>query len=334
MDLRVIWFILVAVLFMGFFFLEGFDFGVGVLLPFVGKKDVEKRIVMNTIGPFWDGNEVWLITAGGAIFAAFPNLYATMFSGFYLALLVVLVALIVRGVTFEFRSKRESETWRRTWDTALFVSSLLLAVLWGVALANLIKGVPVDSKMNYTGGFFDLLSVYTLLAGITSLLVFTYHGSVFLSLRLEGELKKRAEGYAEKLGYASIAAAVLLAAASFFYTDLYKSILAIVFVVISLCALVVSRIMVQSRRTGYAMALNGVSIATGVGALFAGLFPNLMVSSITKAYSLTIYNASSSSHTLRIMTIVAFTLVPIVLAYQIWTYYIFRKRVTQKDIEY
>ncbi|MDP4091635.1 MAG: cytochrome d ubiquinol oxidase subunit II, partial [Bacillota bacterium] len=192
MDLAAVWFVLIAVLFIGFFFLEGFDFGVGILLWFLGKKDEERRAIVNSIGPFWDGNEVWLITAGGAIFAAFPIWYATMFSGFYLALLVVLTALILRGVYFEFRSKRESGIWRRNWDIIMVVSSALLAVLWGTAMANLIKGVPIDDKMNYAGGFFDLISIYTIFAGITSLLVFLFHGAIFINLKTEGAIRERA----------------------------------------------------------------------------------------------------------------------------------------------
>jgi cytochrome d ubiquinol oxidase subunit II len=192
MDLGIIWFILIGVLFTGFFFLEGFDFGVGILLLLIGKKDTDRRIIINTIGPVWDGNEVWLITAGGAIFAAFPNWYATMFSGFYLALLVVLIALILRGVAFEFRSKDESEKWRNGWDKVIFVSSLLLAILFGVALSNFIKGVPIDQTMNYVGGFFDLISIYTLVAGITTLLVFIFHGAVFLALKAEESIAEKA----------------------------------------------------------------------------------------------------------------------------------------------
>jgi cytochrome d ubiquinol oxidase subunit II len=334
MDLNTIWFILISILFIGFFFLEGFDFGVGILLPFIGKKDAERRVVINTIGPFWDGNEVWIITAGGAIFAAFPNWYATMFSGFYLALLLILVALILRGVAFEFRSKKESKKWRSNWDYILCGSSFLLAILWGVAMANLIKGVPIDKTMNFTGGFFNLISPYTLAAGITSLLVFSFHGAVFLTLRTEGIIKDRARSAALKIGIFTVAAAALLIVLTAFQTDLFKSRIAWAAAVLGALLLLISWLLVNNKRLKLAMVLSGAAIAFGVAALFLGLFPRVMVSTISPEFSLTIYNASSSAKTLSLMTKVALVFVPIVLAYQTWTYYIFRKRVTVKDLEY
>lgn len=334
MDLGNIWFALIGVLFIGFFFLEGFDFGVGILLMILGKKDTERRIIINTIGPVWDGNEVWLITAGGAIFAAFPNWYATMFSGFYLAFLVVLVALITRGVAFEFRSKNESKNWRNGWDKVIFTSSLLLAILFGVALANLIKGVPIDGTMNYVGGFFDLISVYTLMAGITTLLVFTFHGAVYLSLKADKTIEKRALKIAKPLGISAIIADVFLILLTFMETDLFNSKLALGAAVVALVALILSWLLVSNGRSKKAMLTNGLSIAFGVAALFLGLFPRVMISSISPEYNLTIANASSSIHTLTIMSRVALVFVPIVLAYQGWTYWIFRKRVTTKDLKY
>ena len=191
MELNVIWFILLTVLFIGFFFLEGFDYGVGALLPFLGKTDLERRIVINTIGPVWDGNEVWMITAGGAMFAAFPHVYATLFSGFYLALFLMLVALIGRGVAFEFRSKEEYPQWRATWDWLIFFGSVIPAVLWGVTVTNLIQGVPIDAKMHFVGSFFDLLSPYTLVGGVACLFGFIFHGAIYLNLKTEGELRGR-----------------------------------------------------------------------------------------------------------------------------------------------
>lgn len=334
MDLNIVWFILVSILFIGFFFLEGFDFGVGILLPFLGKDEKDRRIIINTIGPFWDGNEVWLITAGGAIFAAFPNWYATMFSGFYLALLVVLVALILRGVTFEFRGKKDSVSWRKKWDIILFVSSLLLAILWGTALANLIKGVPIDKTMNFTGNFFDLLNIYTLIAGVTSLLVFVYHGAIFLSLKTEGELSERAGKAALNIGIGAVCVSILLAILTAFQTDLFSSRLALVSTIVSIVMLCLSLILGKNKKAKLSMLVNGIAIALGVGALFMGLFPRVMVSSISPEFNLTIYNAASSAKTLALMTKVAVVFVPIVLAYQAWTYYIFRKRVTVKDLEY
>src|SRR5512139_2996640 len=190
--LQTLWFILIAVLWIGFYFLEGFDFGVGMLLPFLGKKDVERRAIINAIGPHWDGNEVWLLTAGGATFAAFPMWYATMFSGFYLALFLLLLALIGRGVAFEFRIKDKNPRWRSLWDWLIFIGSLVPALLLGVAFGNLVRGVPIDAEMQYAGGFFTLLNWYALLAGIAAVVTFTLHGAIFLSLKLTGELKEKA----------------------------------------------------------------------------------------------------------------------------------------------
>lgn len=334
MDLRVIWFILISILFTGFFFLEGFDFGVGILLNILGKKDEEKRAIINSIGPFWDGNEVWLITAGGAIFAAFPRWYSTMFSGFYLALLIVLVALILRVVYFEFRSKRESVLWRKNWDIIMLVCSLLLAVLWGTALANLIKGVPIDKTMNFVGGFFDLISFYTLFAGIATLFVFVFHGALFLSLKSTGEVELRAKNIAKKLGAYSTAAVTILLVLTYFQTDLYSRNLALAASILALVFEALSWYLAISEKFITGFISNGLSIALGVASLFIGLFPRVMVSSISPIYNLTIYNASSTDYTLSIMTKVALIFVPVVLAYQAWSYWIFRKRVSTKDLKY
>lgn len=334
MDLGIIWFILIGVLFAGFFFLEGFDFGVGILLLLIGKKDTDRRIIINTIGPVWDGNEVWLITAGGAMFAAFPNWYATMFSGFYLALLLILVALILRGVAFEFRSKNESENWRNNWDKIIFISSIILAILFGVALANLIKGVPIDKSMNYVGGFFDLISIYTLVAGITTLLVFIFHGAVFLSLKAEKSIAEKAVKMTRPFGIGAIAASILLILLTFLQTDLFNNKLALVAALGALVILILSWYLIGVGKAKIAMLTNGFSITLGVAALFLGLFPRVMISSINPEYSLTIANASSSLNTLTLMTKVAIVFVPLVLVYQAWTYWVFRKRVTVKDLEY
>lgn len=334
MDLRIIWFILIAILFIGFFFLEGFDFGVGVLLLLLGKKDVEKRIIINTIGPFWDGNEVWLITAGGAIFAAFPIWYATMFSGFYLALLIILVALILRGVAFEFRSKSEGAKWKRNWDYIMLGSSIILSILWGVTFANLIKGVPIDNSMNYAGTFSDLISIYTLLAGVTLLLTFMYHGTVFICLKTEGVIEDRAFKIAKPLGTFAIISSVILAILTYFQTDLFHSKLAVISIVLAFILIALSLYLMLLKKAKIAFICNGLSIALSVAALFLGLFPRVMVSTIKPEYSLTITNASSSIYTLSLMAKVALIFVPIVLAYQIWSYYIFRKRITSKDLEY
>jgi len=334
MDLRNIWFILIAILFIGFFFLEGFDFGVGILLLLLGKTDVDRRIIINTIGPFWDGNEVWLITAGGAIFAAFPIWYATMFSGFYLALLIILVAFILRGVAFEFRSKNEGLKWKRSWDYTIFGSSIILSLFWGIAFANLIKGVPIDNSMNYVGTFSDLISIYTLVAGITTLLIFMFHGAIFLSLKAEGVIEERAIKIAKPLGICAIISAVILIVLTYFKTDLFDSKLAVVSIIGALILITLSCYLMSLRKTKIAMLSNGFSIALSVAALFLGLYPRVMISSIKPEYSLTITNASSSAYTLLLMTKVALIFIPIVVAYQIWSYWIFRKRITTKDLKY
>lgn len=334
MDLRVIWFILVSILFVGFFFLEGFDFGVGILLNLIGKKDEEKREIINSIGPFWDGNEVWLITAGGVIFAAFPRWYATMFSGFYLALLVMLAALILRVVYFEFRSKKESSVWKRNWDRIMFICSLILAILWGTALANLIKGIPIDKSLNFTGSFFDLISIYTLFAGITTLLVFVFHGALYLSLKTGGEVEQRAKSTAKELGVFTMASLIILAVLTFIQTDLYESRVSLAAALLAIIFEGLGWYLIVKNSSVKAFISSGLSIALGVASLFLGLFPRVIVSSISPEFNLTIYNASSSAYTLSLMTKVALIFVPIVLAYQVWTYWIFRKRVSKKDLKY
>ena len=222
MTLNTLWFVLIGVLFTGFFFLEGFDYGVGILLPFLGKNDEERRAIINTIGPFWDGNEVWLITAGGAMFAAFPNWYATMFSGFYLALVLMLLALIVRGVAFEFRSKDRSPRWRAWWDWLIFAGSLVPALLWGVALANIVRGVPIDANMQYVGGFWNLLNPYALVAGLVSLIVFTLHGAIFLTLRTTDQVLERAQRAASRLWLPAVVLVFLLVGVSYVATDIFR----------------------------------------------------------------------------------------------------------------
>ncbi len=329
-DLNTLWFILIAVLWIGFFFLEGFDFGVGMLLPFIGKKDEERRVVINTIGPHWDGNEVWLLTAGGATFAAFPHWYATLFSGFYLAFFLLLLGLIVRGVAFEFRSKNYSPKWRAFWDWAIFGGSFIPALLLGVAFANLAKGLPIDANMMFTGNLFTLLNPYGLLGGLTSVAVFLLHGAIFLSLKANGEIKTRAEGWAKKLWLPAVILAVLLAAATFFYTDLlsYRGAAFAAFPALSLIALLLAGWFVQRKQAGRAFVMTALHIVLALVTFFVITFPRVMISSTNAAYSLDIWNASSSPYTLKVMTIVAAIFVPLVLAYQAYTYWVFRKRVT------
>ncbi|VBB05016.1 cytochrome ubiquinol oxidase subunit 2 [Lucifera butyrica] len=334
MELNVLWFILVAVLFTGFFFLEGFDYGVGILLPFLGKNDLERRMIINSIGPVWDGNEVWMITAGGALFAAFPHVYATLFSGFYMALFLILMALILRGVAMEFRSKDTGPGWRRSWDWTLFAGSLIPALLWGVAVTNLIQGVPIDAGKHYTGGFFDLLSPYTLSGGLTFLFVFIFHGALFLTLKVEGELIERARSAALKAGVLAAIFCLSMVGLTYTNTRLFDSALGGSALLGAVVTFVLSYLLTWKQKFGWGFAFSGFTILLTTAAFFAGLFPNLMVSSLNPAWNLTVYNASSTPYTLKIMTMAALTLVPVVLIYQGWTYWIFRKRVSAKQLEY
>ena len=334
MDLNILWFILITVLFVGFFFLEGFDFGVGILLPFLGKNDAERRVIINTIGPIWDGNEVWMITAGGAMFAAFPNWYATLFSGFYLALFLVLFALIIRGVAFEFRSSDSSPRWRNTWDWMIFTGSFLSALLWGVAMTNVVKGVPIDAKMQYVGTFFTLLNPYAIVGGLTTLLVFMLHGALYLNLKTMDDIADRASKTAKKIALVGIPVVLLFAGLTYFQTDLFANLGAGITLLAAGAALVLTNVLIRSRKGGWAFIANSLTILLFTAALFWGLFPRVMVSSLNPEWSLTIYNASSSPYTLKIMTIIALTMVPIVLLYQGWTYWVFRKRVTEKNLHY
>ncbi|AEF94940.1 cytochrome d ubiquinol oxidase, subunit II [Desulfotomaculum nigrificans CO-1-SRB] len=334
MDLNVLWFILVTVLFVGFFFLEGFDYGVGILLPFLGQNDTERRVIINTIGPVWDGNEVWLITAGGALFAAFPNWYATLFSGFYLALFLMLLALILRGVAFEFRSSDKSPAWRNLWDWLIFGGSLVSALLWGVAVTNLLQGVPINGNMQYVGTFGDLLTPYTLVGGVTTLLVFMLHGALFLTLKTEGEMVERAGRLARRIGIMAIPVIILLALLTYTNTDLFaKAGAGVVLGAAGLC-LILAHWLLRAGRHGWAFAANSLTIVLFTVSMFWGLFPRVMVSSLKPEWSLTIYNASSSPYTLKVMTVVALTMVPIVLLYQGWTYWVFRRRVNSKNLHY
>jgi cytochrome bd ubiquinol oxidase subunit II len=330
--LQNLWFVLIAVLWIGFYFLEGFDFGVGMLLPFLGKKDEERRAIINSIGATWDGNEVWLLTAGGATFAAFPHWYATMFSGFYLALFVLLVGLIVRGIAFEYRSKDGGLRWRSTFDWMIAVSSFLPALLFGVAFCNLAQGLPINDKMIYTGNLFTLLNPYGLIGGLTMVSVFLLHGANFLTLRLEGELRERARRAARRIYWVAAAAVVLLAATSYVYTDISTKIGVDPGVIpfASLFVLLSTIYFINRKREGWAFAFTGLHIVLTQVAFFILMYPRVMISSSNPAWSLTIYNASSSAYTLGVMSIVALIFLPVVLAYQGWTYYTFRKRISTR----
>ncbi|MCG5438043.1 cytochrome d ubiquinol oxidase subunit II [Micromonospora foliorum] len=329
MELTTIWFLLVAVLFTGYFILEGFDFGVGMLLPVLGRDDRERRVLINTIGPVWDGNEVWLITAGGAMFAAFPEWYATLFSGFYLPLLLILLALIIRGVAFEYRHKRPEASWKRRWDTAIVVGSLLPAILWGVAFANILRGVPLDADHEYVGGLLDLLNPYALLGGATTLALFLTHGAVFLALKTTGDIRERAGALAVRLG---VGAAVLAVGFLTWTLTIRSSAAAVVLAVGAALALLGGLAAARVRREGWAFTGTAVAIGLAVATLFAALFPNVLPSTLDAAGTLTATNAASTPYTLKIMTWVAVIFTPVVLAYQGWTYWVFRKRIGVANI--
>ncbi|MHB1432870.1 MAG: cytochrome d ubiquinol oxidase subunit II [Streptosporangiaceae bacterium] len=325
MTLADFWFILIAVLWIGYFVLEGFDFGVGILLPVIGRSDAERRTLINAIGPVWDGNEVWLITAGGATFAAFPLWYATLFSGFYLALLIILLALIVRGVAFEFRSKVDDRRWRARWDVAIVVGSALPALLWGVAFGNIVRGVPVNADGVFTGNLLTLLNPYALLGGLATLTLFALHGAVFLGLKTTGDLRDRARAAGLRIAIAAvpIAAAFLLVsqiAHGKAWTDRTAAV-----------ALLAGVGMMLRKREGLAFAGLAITLLLAVVTLFGDLFPNVLPSTTDPAYSLTVANASSAHYTLVVMTWVALIFTPVVLAYQAWTYWVFRKRLRVTD---
>jgi len=329
MDLNILWFLLIAVLYAGFFFLEGFDFGVGMLLTALTRKDVERRAIINTIGPHWDGNEVWLIVAGGATFAAFPHWYATMFSGFYLGFFLLLFALIVRGVAFEFRSKHDTPRWRYGWDRAISTSSFFAAFLLGVVFTNLVRGVPIDADMQFTGTFWSLLNPISLLGGLTVVMLFCFHGANFLSLKLTEGLRAKAHGNAKMYFTAALVFALGLFAALFFTKSSFssKGLISLILPVLAVASLVASRMMMEQKREGWAFITSSLAVILVVAALFFALFPNVMISSTAAANNLTIYNSSSSPYTLRVISIIAAVMVPVVIAYQVWTYYVFRKRV-------
>ena len=335
MTFQTTWFLLIAVLWVGYFILEGFDFGVGALLPFVSRNEADRRAVLTTLGPVWDGNEVWLLVAGGATFAAFPEWYATLFSGFYLPLFLILVALILRGVAFEYRSKYGKAQWRQRWDIAIVIASIIPALLWGVAFANIVRGVPIErsaeGNLEYVGGFFNLLNPYALLGGVVTLTVFLTHGAIFLSLKTAGEIRERARGFAIKLGLiAAVAAVGFLVWTNLMLPELNNIVLALSAVVaLSWLAGLYSTLKV---REGWAFVFSAVAIAAFVADLFYALYPRVMPSSLGSQFDLTITNASSTEYTLKVMTVVALIMTPLVLIYQGWTYWVFRKRISASQI--
>ncbi len=330
MDLETFWFVLIAVLWAGYFALEGFDFGVGMLLPWVGRDDDERSLMLRTIGPVWDGNEVWLVVAGGATFAAFPAWYATMFSGFYIALLLVLFFLIIRVVSFEWRSKSESSGWRAFWTWCNTIGSAGAALVWGIGLSNLVYGVPIDSDGNYAGNFWDLFSPYTVFAGIAVVVLFAFHGATFLTLRTLGDVHDRAGHAARRLAIpAALVAAVFLVwtvavAVDRNDKDIFPPALP---AVIGIAAMLLAVFFLRGGRTGRAFSMTGVAAIAVVATLFTSLYPRVMVSDPDFGNSLTVDGAASSHYALQVMSVVAVIFVPLVLLYQGWTYYVFRRRV-------
>jgi cytochrome d ubiquinol oxidase subunit II len=321
-----IWFVIVAIFWVGFFMLEGFDFGVGMLHSFVGKTDMERRIVVNTIGPIWDGNEVWLVVAGAAIFAAFPSWYATMFSTFYLAMVLILLALILRGVSFEFTRKIDNHRWRSTWKWSLTVGSALIPFLLGTALGDLLHGLPIDSSHNYTGSFWGLLVPYGLFTGLTLTVLSLFLGAAYLTLKTDGALHARVARLSGRLGW--LAAAVTFGWLTWTHVGLSTGFVPKPVEALALIAVVAAALFAESHSEGWAFATAATAIGSIVASIFFELFPRVMLSTTNSAYNLTIANSASPSYTLRVMTVVAVIFFPLVLLYQGWSLWVFRKRIS------
>ncbi len=348
MELTTIWFILIAILWVGYFVLEGFDFGVGMLFPVLGRDreavpstgpddpgtpaqsgETRKRVMLATIGPVWDGNEVWLLTAGGATFAAFPHWYATLFSGFYLPLLLILVALIVRALAFDYRGKVDSDVWRSRADAAILFGSAVPALLWGVAFTNIVRGVPIDADKEFTGTIFTLLNPVALLGGVVTVALFVAHGALFLALKTDGPIRHDARAIGVRVGILAAGLAVVWLGIIHAGTGNTAS---WIIAGLAALALVASLVMAVRASEGWAFAGTFTAIGLAVASLFVAMFPDVMPSSTDPAFSLTTTTAASTDYTLTIMTWVAVIFVPIVLLYQSWTYWAFRKRVSGHHI--
>jgi cytochrome d ubiquinol oxidase subunit II len=325
------WYIVIAILWTGFFVLEGFDFGVGMLHSVIGTDEAGRRAAINTIGPLWDGNEVWLIVAGAGMFAAFPGWYATMFSAYNLALVLLLAALIVRGVAFEYRGKRDAARWRRTWDVLLTVGSVLAPLLIGVALAGLLHGLPINSAQNFTGSFWDLLQPYALFTGVTLVLVCLLHGATFLCLKTTDGMRERSWQVARRVAPFTGAAVIAfiiwthVTAGSTFFLNVIE--------LLAVLAVLAAVWLVYEHREGFAFAATTITIASCILSIFTDLYPNVMVSSTNPAYNLTVHNTASGGYSLKVMTVVVIIFLPVVLAYQTWTYYVFRRRVSKQEFQ-
>ncbi len=326
MQLHTIWFIIVVVFWIGFFVLEGFDFGVGMLHRVVGRSETERRVAINTIGPWWDGNEVWLIVAGAAMFAAFPGWYATMFSALYLALVLVLLALFARGVSFEYRGKREGARWRNGWSWALTIGSLLLPLLIGVGLGDLLHGLPINGQHNFTGNFASLLTGYGLMTGVTLLTLCLLHGATFLALRTTDAIRDRARALGRVIG--GVAILVNVAWVVWTLVVIGHGTVPEPTQIFGVIAVVFAAVLATTDSNGWAFAASGFAIAAAIGQIFIALYPNVMVSSTSSAYNLTVNNAASGHYALVVMTVVAVLLLPLVLLYQGWSFHVFRQRVS------
>jgi cytochrome bd ubiquinol oxidase subunit II len=326
MQLHTVWFVIIAILWVGFFVLEGFDFGVGALHQFIGKTETERRVCINTIGPWWDGNEVWLIVAGASMFAAFPGWYATMFSALYLAIVLLLVALFARGVSFEYRGKRDSQRWRNGWSWALTIGSIVIPLLIGVALGDLLHGLPIDSKHEFTGNFFSLLTGYGLMTGVTLLVLSLLHGATFLALRTTGEIRDRAHAAARSIGVLAIL--VNLAWVVWTLVVIGGGTLPEPTQIFGVLAVIIAQRLATTENDGWAFVASGFGIAAAIGQLFISLYPNVMVSSTNHAYNLTVSNSAAGHYGLVVMTVVAVLFFPIVLLYQGWSFHVFRRRVS------
>jgi cytochrome d ubiquinol oxidase subunit II len=326
MQLHTIWFIIIVVFWLGFFILEGFDFGVGMLHRFIASSEAGRRVVINTIGPWWDGNEVWLVVAGAALFAAFPGWYATMFSALYLALVLVLAALMFRGVSFEYRGKRESTRWRSGWSWALTIGSALVPLLLGVGLGDLLNGLPINQQHNFTGDFFDLLTGYGLMTGVTMFVLCLLQGATFLSLRTTDEIRDRARAAGRVIGVVAIA--VNLAWVIWTLVVIGGGTVPEPTQIFGLIAVVFAFVLAGTNYNAWAFAASSFAIAAAIGQIFISLYPNVMISSTNSAYNLTVNNAASGHYELVVMTIVAVLLVPVVLLYQGWSFRVFRRRVS------
>ncbi len=332
-SLNEFWYLLVSILFVGFIFLEGFDFGIGMVSRFLGRNDLERRAFINTIGPFWDANEVWLISAIGAMFAAFPNWYATLLSGSYVLFVFLLLSLIGRGVAFEFRGKVEKQAWKNAWDWVIFFGSLFPPLIFGILFSALMKGLPVERNMQMNAGFLDIVNLYTITGGVTLTMLCLWHGLIFATIRTMDDIRDRSRKIAMKLLPINALLLLIFSGMTFFETDLFSnhSRLMLYTFFIGIFVYLLAGFFLTRKKDGWAFAMSGLILILSISSIFAGLFPTVLVSSINQSYSLTIHNAASGNYSLKIMSYAAIALLPFVLGYQIWSYYVFRKRVDHKE---